>query len=512
MGRQQYLQRLALGRSAFQDIEHETSEADVPEVQTHEHYYQQYDRKSRPVNPSTEASNAAMRDAQNAVLELVGVVERKDLEEEAFEIAKRKLRDKQREMLLLEQDRGEDLDPVADILCELSTWRLKTVLARVQAGLFDSTLPMVDLLSAELNAVTRSGIKTTLLALMAGAPAMLATSFIKVIFDGVMSKGFEHLHSFVDRRPLQRRTRRTISTCLSLLRDCLILSLNVLLLPLAYHVKIQTLGLIAPSPLLPSWNTFRHGGFFSFSSPMWTSTLGLPVLSVVTSPAALLLVREALLRNQDDGIQLINNLTSFDPPEIDTPAAVGNLHPPARHDLIGLVLHQYYTLRRKALFWFGWRIKWIVRNPSHENELANNVLIKAYEPGEAPVLQRSTMLAHVVPQFLAERMDDFAFRLLMLPFESLVMRSITHAFFASSPSSSGSSLTPLYYLPFGGGPLGNLRRSAVNAPAGQELGGYLNKLGLSMAMLYAIDSACFFGLYGVVAWQGIKMFGWARVA
>jgi trimethylamine:corrinoid methyltransferase-like protein len=86
MGRQQYLERLALGRSPFQSGPATTNRGNTESQRQQSTEtpndtgasLQQYDSKGRPTNPATEAQNAKLRHASNEVLALVGVVERKD--------------------------------------------------------------------------------------------------------------------------------------------------------------------------------------------------------------------------------------------------------------------------------------------------------------------------------------------------------------------------------------------------------------------------------------------------
>lgn len=132
MGRRAHLERLALGRSAFQDeparpedpngeLDH-VSGSTTEDIELDNDYRQQYDSKGRPINPATEARNQAMRDAQNGVLAVVGVVEAKatadnDLNHRLY--SKQKARAK---LLKAEQARGELVDLVTSFLGVALTW------------------------------------------------------------------------------------------------------------------------------------------------------------------------------------------------------------------------------------------------------------------------------------------------------------------------------------------------------------------------------------------------------
>ncbi|KAK4986921.1 hypothetical protein LTR66_003820 [Elasticomyces elasticus] len=82
-----HLTRLAFGRSPFEPLSpaqqaqfsaaSTTATATSAEPQTQRRYVQQYDASGAPMNPSSAARKQAMRRAQNEVLALVGVCERK---------------------------------------------------------------------------------------------------------------------------------------------------------------------------------------------------------------------------------------------------------------------------------------------------------------------------------------------------------------------------------------------------------------------------------------------------
>lgn len=83
MGKDEYLWRLSLGRSAFQPVDdHDlASSSEVDYVQTKEAEQsspqrQLYDAKGRPVNPAKDRFDDSTRYAQNEVLAVTGVVQR----------------------------------------------------------------------------------------------------------------------------------------------------------------------------------------------------------------------------------------------------------------------------------------------------------------------------------------------------------------------------------------------------------------------------------------------------
>ncbi|KAK0902387.1 hypothetical protein LTR57_019682 [Friedmanniomyces endolithicus] len=107
MGRQQYLTRLALGRSPFLEatneqhadvkVDQDGHDASKTEEPAYRGYTQQYNSKGRPINPTTEARNAEMRRAQNSVLALVGVVESREHSQRESEVELRRANEELRE-------------------------------------------------------------------------------------------------------------------------------------------------------------------------------------------------------------------------------------------------------------------------------------------------------------------------------------------------------------------------------------------------------------------------------
>ncbi len=81
MGRQAYLTRLALGRSAFGDLLRDQKGDVVLGPHAHDDaakdYVQQFDEKGRSVNREIEITNRKLRRAQNEVLRVAGVVRKK---------------------------------------------------------------------------------------------------------------------------------------------------------------------------------------------------------------------------------------------------------------------------------------------------------------------------------------------------------------------------------------------------------------------------------------------------
>jgi hypothetical protein len=123
---------------------------------------------------------------------------------------------------------------------------------------------------------------------------------------------------------------------------------------------------------------------------------------------------------------------------------------------------------------------------------------------------RSTSLAMQPVKYLAERIDHLFQRVLILPFESLVVRAVTQSFLATSlpKTSLAAAAMQVAYSPFGGGPLGGIVKASSNAAAWNVAGGYLSKLGLSLALCCSTEVVLFFVIYRTYRRQGIRNFDW----
>ena len=139
MGRQQYLTRLALGRSAFQDqddadlLTPRLADGDDPLSSTdvgNDRYIQQFDTKGRPINPTTEYRNAEMRRAQNSILALVGVVEERERREQSDELKFRHIRKARQATLKDENEVGYHMTVLPVLVGLPLEWGIDCLLKR----------------------------------------------------------------------------------------------------------------------------------------------------------------------------------------------------------------------------------------------------------------------------------------------------------------------------------------------------------------------------------------------
>lgn len=130
-----------------------------------------------------------------------------------------------------------------------------------------------------------------------------------------------------------------------------------------------------------------------------------------------------------------------------------------------------------------------------------------------PPVHRSTALAHLPAQYLAATTDCFFSRLMTLPFETFMLRSIANSYMTSPTTvktTQGMAAAANWYAPLGGGPLGKLLYAPLSASSWSSAGYYLSKLGLVIVLTTSIDAILFFGLYKCTKYIGTTHFNWGR--
>ena len=533
MGRRLYLERLALGRSAFEDpvlepsiTSQEASEdstAVASSQQNDEDYQQQYDNKGRPIKLSTEEINRSMRNAQNAVLALVGVVESKDDSDSRAKEKYRLLHESREAILAAEQERGEEVEALTGLIHRISTWWPETLTSRIQAGLYSTTLSFTHVVRQELGAAKLGGYRGLLAVAFPGAPTYLAYTVTKTLLCGSVAEGMGLLQEKLGRRFSRHKMRLRVHTIINVACDILFLTIDVALLPLQYHAEVQALGLAPAWPLLPSWRVFLPPGISPAQSFLWSSPFRVPVLGRLCSPAIMLLLLNYLKRDMGDEKPIASQFTSFRYPTFN---ARPNTAPRICRDQLGAVLYHCYALRRGLLRWFGWKLEYVTPVTRPDKGYENNYL---FEQGLAtwndnephsdndehehlPHFHRSTALAHGPVMYLAQRIDNCFVKLLMLPLESLAMKAVTHSYLASTLPKTALAITATshYYSPFGRGLVGSIRSLVYSSDAWKRTFNYLSKLGLSLSLQCATEIGVFFALYTFTRWQGVRNYNYGN--
>lgn len=254
MGRQAYLTRLALGRSAFETPEQVTLEASRTDAATSESepicYEQAYDERGHPINPRSREHGRALREAQNDVLAAIGVVERRLSTSSSLEdLPSLKRRIERLEKLETEDSVGNTIALVSALSENISTWWV--------GCLRDRILVLHTLANASFNQLLCSqyqllGFWTFF---FAGFPAQfLSTITVQASINvGLVLRPLDHFLLWA-RSP--RRTRRFFQRWRPWIIQCFRLSVEIAFYPLFYHAGLQRLHLIPSRPYLPPLRSF----------------------------------------------------------------------------------------------------------------------------------------------------------------------------------------------------------------------------------------------------------------
>ena len=517
MGRAQYLERLALGRSAFQPgtekngahpVESLSTSAGPPGTsESTRSYTQQYDNKGRPENLVADAQNARLRHASNEVLALVGVVERKDSADARMQEVTHLRRALREQSLIREDNRGNEWSAVVDVVSWFALWWPTALVRRMQIGLYSTSLPFMEILRCEASAMFGNGWRGLLLGLLPGTGIAIMHKVIWQVFALIAEESIGALQNQVVLSKMRRRKARIIIRSLAVFADICLIAIDLLLLPLETYALAQQLSIVPPTPWRPLLTThlpyfFRAAYSTTFASPA----------SFLTSAAPYLIGYSFLTRDPSPEAPAFNDLTSYRLPvvsERDYRRSYSYSPPSILSDPFAAVLHSTWTLRQRFMRFVGWNLyEKAPPGALHGWETDEHYLIPydSFDPKVDPkvVAHRSTALARLPATWLGMRVDMFIIRLLLLPVEGMVMRKVAQFYM-----STGMQVTS------GAASIGNLIPNMLGLITGKsgakEWDLVLNsQLGLSMALNLGVEAFFFGCVYALVRRQGISIFGWGK--
>ena len=525
MGRSQYLTRLALGRSAFRDEEtveqlqanangeHGREEEPSGQSLNPREYSQLYDSKGRPYNPNTQRLSSELRAAQNDILSLVGVVEKKDTSDLRVEMRRMYMRQSRRVMLAEENDRGELLEyAVVPIKFFARLWT-DAFIQRVQVGLYDPGLSMSEILSQEWRSLHTGNTRLTFASLFPGLGDTIAHILIRMPLILGVEQFTGQLQTLTGTRRFSRKTTQKAYWAISFLFETLLLAIDVAMLPMEYYASAQRSGLAPALPLFPPPRSFLPWDPTSFHQFGWKHLVGVALFRSFTSPAALLLIQRVVCFDTDEeAVPVLSLLTDFRYPSInDSPSTVKR--PEFSRDPVGWIAYQTWRIRASILKSCNWDLVKRSTRPG-EDDHENNTLTFHSDRGSYPTW-RSTDLAQLVPRAFNDLLRSFFHRIWTLPFDSLLYRSIATTYVASPltlKTSGALAAAPHLYAAFGGGPLSQLLRSPASTTAWTAAGTYLNRLGPALALHASVDTILFFGIYSFTRYVGRTQFAWKEPA
>ncbi|KAI7352877.1 hypothetical protein KC320_g4288 [Hortaea werneckii] len=510
MGRHEYLSRLALGRSPFESVDRRNdgvgAQADDGEFSEPEENAQsiseaqQYNAKGRPINPTTDLRNAEMRKAQNSVLELVGVVERRERSEHSNEMKFRYIHHARQTLLAAEHETGEGIESLIQLLiAPLTTWWSDCLIQRCLIGLYTAEEPFASIFSSMWQALCTGGLKGTYSILFPGVIPYLTYVIARMCSEALAEEIIRRLSERVLRQTLPIRQRKRMLHTLELTEAGFKLLIDGALLPMMYYATAQQIGIAPAFPLVPPLRYHLPWSPHSFHAFGWKPLIGLPLLRSISSPAALILGQTLLHIESEEGIISSTDLTNFRRPSFGELPDVPKT--PTTKDPLGWILFQTYRLRRSVVEWFGWTIVPSSNAQSLDTKHEIDVLDRNEDGANGNVRRhRSTALARLPAQHLAAHIDSFLERLVLLPFECLVLRAVAVSYLNSALPKTLEALaaTPMLLGPFGGWINQALHpHSAIASTSAQ-----INKVGLALILRLTMGTLLCTGVAKGICWIG----------
>lgn len=520
MGRLQYLERLALGRSAYQSVlavdgechvipeETQTTRSSPTESpQSPSSQTQQYDLKGRPINPDTDAQNARLRHASNEILALVGVVERKVHTDARLHRKINIERNRRQRLQILEDNRGNEWSAFVDVVSWFALWWPTSLVRRVQIGLYSTDLPFAEILRCEAKMIFGNGWQGILLGLLPGTGIAILHKVLWQVLALIAEESIGAIQNRIVVSNMRHRRARVLIRSLTIFVDVLLVAIDMLLLPLETYAFARQLNIAPPVSWRPLFTThlpilFRTAYNTTFSSPA----------SFLTSAAPFLIGYSFLTRDPSPEAPAFSDLTTHRLPSIsEHPDSSLQASPSTLRDPFGAILHQTWVLRQRFLQFVGWNVHEENR-PGATNGWETDVSFLIPRPSEnfrmKIISHRSTSLARLPAMWLGLRVDVFVLRILLLPLESLVMRKILRFYLSSgmvvtnvaSHTGAGSAVPGILGV-LSGGIVGKGWKSAT---------GRLGQLGLSMALNLGVEAVLFGFVYALVRRQGISNYGWGQ--
>lgn len=517
MGRLQYIERLALGRSAYQselpdeDAESPTVNNSNNAIETNQALTvqnQQYDSKGRPVNLETEAQNSRLRHASNEVLALVGVVERKEHTDAKLHRKINIERNKRQRLQILEDNRGNEMSAFIDVISWFALWWPTALVRRIQIGLYSTNLSFAEILRYEARMIFGNGWQGILLGLLPGTGVAILHKIIWQVMALIVEESIGAIQQRIVVSDMRRRKARFLIRSLTIFVDIVLVAIDALLLPLETYAFARQMNIAPPVPWRPLLNTHLP----SFFRVAYSTTLSTPG-SFLTSAAPYIMSYSLLTREATPEAPAFTDLTSHRLPSIsEHPEVTLQPAPSVLRDPFGAIMHQTWVLRQRFLQLVGWHVHEENRPGSTngwETDVSYQVSATTEDFVQMKVIShRSTSLARLPATWLGLRIDMFVVRVMLLPLESMVMRKVLRFYLSSGMPVAASTLSA---------GVGNTMPGAWAVLAGRAgdrgwsaVVGRISHIGLSMALNLGVEAVLFGAAYALIRRQGMRSFGWGQ--
>ncbi|OQO07559.1 hypothetical protein B0A48_07256 [Cryoendolithus antarcticus] len=456
MGRQQHLERLVYGRSAFEELRPEDLAQFLERTaDDHDETAQQYDAKGRPTNPRSEQFDTDLRHAQNEVLALVGAIERRNAAEaESAELRANAHHNAVQDMVRREDACGEKLYSRARLCGGLVSWGSDVLLARVLVGLYPLETSFWQILTTELAVRPGAAWYATALGLVLGSTIVSTQRTFHDLIVLIVRPLMRRVHASpeVDGVHGHQAIMRTVAHVLGPAID---VAAGMLLLPVSIYGCAIVLGL-APACFahpLPSWRVLS-----SFSGYVYKGSYA-SITRFYASPAIPLLC-----------------LTAFERYGSVVPRGASGTsitHGPYRHAHFTAFGFSTYAKYLETALWPG---------PAAMNKRTAS--------------RRVTRLALLPVTWFGQHLCSTLDKLIMLPVEALFLHRSAIMYIDSG-------------LPLSTAGLAFAARQSTNRLVGwHDYRNYLSAVGLALATKVILQGVVFGAVWAVVRWQGMRDYGW----
>ncbi|KAJ5227187.1 uncharacterized protein N7469_007193 [Penicillium citrinum] len=294
MGRQAYLNRLALGRSPYEPPETATVDPASPVRRvSHIHadsYMQQYDSRGHPVNPESKNLGRELRKAKNDILSTMGIVVSGDDSNATSSNEQQRI-----SQITAENDFGLVITTTDQLLIFFGSWWTSSLVGRIQTFKNYTHAALLDVIRSERGTTGIMGFY------FAGIPAWAMSTGFAIIRDNQVKRIWTAIKDYV----LNNTGNGSLSLALrasSLLayftaRNCLL----VLSVEAYMYSVLQTLFIVPPTsmPGLRLLIPFREGSLIRLPElPMDFSALSMArfLARLVVSPGVLTFLYAFYLR------------------------------------------------------------------------------------------------------------------------------------------------------------------------------------------------------------------------
>ncbi|OJD18727.1 hypothetical protein AJ78_01264 [Emergomyces pasteurianus Ep9510] len=191
MGRQPYMNLLALGRSPYEAPEtppqgYVAAERRAEDSVNADGYVQEYDARGHPINPSSKALARQLRRAKNDILSTMGIVV--SGEDGTLGISKERQR---MNLLSTENDYGLAMATLDQVVMFFSSWWTTSLASRIQTFKRYTHVPFLQIIRIERSRVGLFGFYC------AGIPAWTVSFIVSVCRNHFLEPAIEYVHGKV---------------------------------------------------------------------------------------------------------------------------------------------------------------------------------------------------------------------------------------------------------------------------------------------------------------------------